>query len=201
VTARVLPYGPRARLVETDEDPLALAAALEGVAGVVDVVPAARTVLVTFAPDTDVAAAVDALSTREVLADAGDQPPAVEIPVVYDGADLAAVAAACDMTMRDVIDRHAAATYRCAFCGFAPGFGYLRGLDPALHLPRLPTPRTRVPAGAVAIAAEFSAVYPSVSPGGWHLLGRTTATLWDVRREPPALIVPGAVVQFVETRP
>jgi KipI family sensor histidine kinase inhibitor len=99
----------------------------------------------------------------------------------------------------DVIERHQAPTYACAFCGFAPGFAYLTGLDAALHLPRRPTPRTRVPAGSVAIAAEYSAVYPSVSPGGWHLIGRTDATLWDVERPLPAAIVPGTRVRFVAT--
>ena len=90
---------------------------------------------------------------------------------MYDGEDLADVAAACGMSTDEVVRRHVAGRYTCAFCGFAPGFAYLTGLDPALHLPRRPTPRTRVPAGAVAIAAEYTAVYPSPSPGGWHLLG------------------------------
>lgn len=95
------------------------------------------------------------------------------------------------------MERHAAGTYRAAFCGFAPGFAYLTGLDPSLHLPRRDTPRTRVPAGSIAIAAEYTAVYPSASPGGWHLIGRTDATLFDPQRQPPALIVPGTAVHFV----
>jgi KipI family sensor histidine kinase inhibitor len=87
----------------------------------------------------------------------------------------------------------------CAFVGFAPGFAYLTGLHPSLHLPRRATPRTRVPAGAVAIAAGYSAVYPSASPGGWHLIGHTDATMWDAGRDPPAAIGPGASVHFVVT--
>jgi KipI family sensor histidine kinase inhibitor len=127
----------------------------------------------------------------------GGDVPAVEIPVVYDGEDLAEVAAACGTSTDEVVRRHLAGRYECAFCGFAPGFAYLTGLDPGLQLPRRATPRTRVPAGAVAIAAEYTAVYPSPSPGGWHLLGRTDAVLWDVSRPEPASIRPGTTVRFV----
>jgi KipI family sensor histidine kinase inhibitor len=97
----------------------------------------------------------------------------------------------------DVIALHSSATYVAAFCGFAPGFTYLTGLDPRLQLPRRPTPRTRVPAGSVAMATRFTAVYPAASPGGWNLLGHTDAVPWDVEREKPALIEPGDRVQFV----
>ena len=97
------------------------------------------------------------------------------------------------------MSRHSDATYRAAFCGFAPGFAYLTGLDPALQLPRRATPRTRVPAGSVAIAAGYSAVYPTTSPGGWHLVGHTDAVLFDADRDPPALIAPGTTVHFVPT--
>ena len=110
--------------------------------------------------------------------------------------DLPAVAAETGLTHDEVIGRHARGRYVVAFCGFAPGFAYLTGLDPQLHVPRLSEPRTRVPAGAVGIADEFTGVYPRPSPGGWRLLGRTAATLWDVERKPPALLVPGARVRF-----
>jgi len=100
----------------------------------------------------------------------------------------------------EVVDLHTSATYRCAFCGFAPGFGYLTGLDPSLHLARRATPRSRVPSGSVAIAAGYSAVYPTASPGGWHLLGRTHVELWRSDRDVPALITPGAFVRFVPAR-
>jgi KipI family sensor histidine kinase inhibitor len=120
----------------------------------------------------------------------------VTLPVRYDGADLDAVAAASSLTASEVVRRHSSATYVAAFCGFAPGFAYLTGLDPALHLPRRSTPRTRVPAGAVAIAGDYTAVYPHPSPGGWHLLGHTDAPVWDVERPRPNLLVPGTRVRF-----
>jgi KipI family sensor histidine kinase inhibitor len=196
---RVLPYGPAAWLVELDEDEVApYTRALRGAnrPGVREIVPGARTVLVR----TDPAATEDLrpwlLELPPLPASAGAE-LTIEIPVRYDGPDLAEVAASTGLTVDDVIDRHRAATYTCAFCGFSPGFAYLRGLDDGLVLPRRPTPRTRVPAGAVAIADRYSAVYPSPSPGGWHLIGHTDASLWDPRREPPALIQPGATVRFV----
>jgi KipI family sensor histidine kinase inhibitor len=125
----------------------------------------------------------------------------VVIPVRYDGADLAAVAAATGLTVGEVVAAHCGATYRVAFCGFAPGFGYLTGLPERLHVPRRSTPRTRVPAGAVAIAAGYAAVYPRPSPGGWHLLGSTDLVLFDPDRQPPALLAPGNVVRFESTGP
>ena len=100
------------------------------------------------------------------------------------------------MAVDAVVAAHAAATYTVAFCGFAPGFAYLTGLPAALRLPRRATPRPRVPAGSVAIAGELSAVYPTASPGGWHLLGRTDVALFDVDRDPPALLTPGTIVRF-----
>lgn len=120
-----------------------------------------------------------------------------EIAVDYDGEDLAAIAAMVGCSIDDVIEMHSSATYRVAFCGFAPGFGYLTGLDPRLHVPRRATPRTKVPAGSVAIASEYTAVYPRSSPGGWHLLGTTPTTMWDVDRTPPSLLQPGDAVRFI----
>ena len=200
MTRRVLPYGPGGWLVELDEnDVIGFAAAARAIAhwGLAEVVPGARTVLVRVAEP----GALEEIAA--ILAELVPQPGsattarAVEIPVDYDGADLEAVAAATDMSTAEVAERHAASTYTCAFCGFAPGFAYLVGLDPALHLPRRATPRTRVPAGAVAIAAEYSAVYPSASPGGWHLIGHSTLALWDPMRERAALVEPGTSVRFV----
>jgi KipI family sensor histidine kinase inhibitor len=115
---------------------------------------------------------------------------------VYDGEDLPEVAATLGMSRNEVVSVHSAAQYVVAFCGFMPGFSYLTGLDARLILPRRDTPRTRVPAGSVAIAAEFSAVYPRESPGGWHLLGRTDAAMWVDDRDPPALLPPGTRVKF-----
>lgn len=88
--------------------------------------------------------------------------------------------------------------FRVAFCGFAPGFGYLTGLPERYHLPRRATPRTAVPAGSLALAGEYAGVYPRSSPGGWQLIGSTDAVLWDPEREPAALFAPGVRVRFEE---
>jgi KipI family sensor histidine kinase inhibitor len=201
VTLRVLPCGERAVLVELDDGDGALAmhASLRSaaLAGVEELVPAARTVLVRFDPGVvgaeALAAAVTALPVGPVPADDG---PLVTVGVVYDGEDLAEVAARAGTTVEDVVARHQAATYRVAFVGFTPGFAYLVGGDPALRVPRLATPRPRVPAGSVAIADVYSAVYPTATPGGWRLLGRTDAPVWDPHRDPPALLAPGTRVRF-----
>lgn len=201
MTVTLHPSGPTAWLVETD-DVLGFAEAVRALApdvglDVSEVVPAARTVLVKMArPDQlDIAERwLRAVRPRPPEAGSAGQ---VEIPVRYDGDDLAAVADATGLSVEAVIARHTAGTYRSAFCGFGPGFAYLQGLDPALVLPRRATPRTRVPAGSVAIAAEYTAVYPDESPGGWHLLGHTDVTLWDLDRDPPATLAPGTRVRFV----
>ncbi len=198
---RFLPYGERALLVElVDTDAVTgYAAALRAscVPGIVDIVPAARTVLVVFDETviarTEIQRRLEAVDWRSVDAPAG---AVVVIDVQYDGDDLAAVAEHCALEVADVIRRHSAATYRSAFCGFAPGFAYLTGLDPALVVPRLATPRPRVRAGAVAIAAEYCGVYPRDMPGGWQVVGHTGAPLWNLAREHPALLAPGTVVRF-----
>jgi 5-oxoprolinase (ATP-hydrolysing) subunit B len=198
VTPRLLPYGPGGWLVEVGADEVAGYAAAVLLArhpAVLEVVPAARTVLVRVEPqggDT-VAALLRELAPEPSLPDNREE---VVIPVVYDGEDLGAVAADSGLSVADVVARHSAGRYLCTFCGFAPGFAYLTGLDPSLHLPRRATPRTRVPAGSVAIAAEYTAVYPSESPGGWHLIGRTNAVMWDLSRPRPATVPPGTTVRF-----
>lgn len=121
----------------------------------------------------------------------------VEIPVRYDGADLAEVARLVGLTPAEVVERHVRGEHRVAFCGFVPGFAYIAGLDPALRVRRRDSPRTRVPAGAVAIADEFSGVYPRESPGGWRLIGHTDLRVFDLDRNPPAALPPGARVRFV----
>lgn len=198
---RIRPCGESALLVELpDLDAVvgwhaALAAA--ELPGVTELVPAARTVLVHVDPRrTDLATLADRLRAIEPAAVHERSGELVEIPVVYDGADLSDVAVRTGLSEADVVGRHSGADYVVAFCGFAPGFGYLTGLDPSLRLPRLDTPRTTVPAGSVAIADEFAAVYPSASPGGWRLLGRTELTVWDVDRDRPALLRPGTRVRF-----
>lgn len=200
---RVRPCGDRAVLIEYDDLDQVLAAYAQLAAappdGVVDLVPAARTVLVHLDPDrtdpTRITEAVDALDlTARAAADAGG----VEIPVVYDGADLPEVADRTGLTETQVVAAHTGQEWRVAFCGFAPGFGYLTGQDDRLHVGRRRDPRTSVPAGAVALAGPFSGVYPRPSPGGWQLIGHTDLAVWDLERTPPALLTPGVRVRFVE---
>ena len=198
----VLPYGDTAVLVEPDEPAavLALTDAAGALDGVLEVVPAARTLLVRFDPRTTNAAALRAGLTDAAIATGTEPRPAgatVELPVRYDGADLQAVADEVGCDIASLVERHAAAEYTVAFCGFSPGFAYLTGLEPALQVPRLASPRTSVPAGSVAIAGEYTGVYPRSSPGGWRLLGHTDAALWDPRHTPPALLAPGVRVRFV----
>lgn len=181
---------------------LAAAIAALRLPGVTDIVPGAATVLVIAEPG-GMGLARLAGRIRELLA--GPVPPApaagaapVSVPVCYDGPDLAEVARLTGLSAGEIIERHQAAEYRVGWLGFAPGFGYLTGLDPVLaQVPRLATPRQRVPAGSVAIAGGLTAVYPSASPGGWRLIGRAAARLWDPAREPPALFAPGAPVRFL----
>jgi KipI family sensor histidine kinase inhibitor len=167
--------------------------------GVLELIPAARTVLVTYDPEVTT---FEALARRvreyEVSGGIAATGPLVEIPVHYSGADLDAVAEMTGLDRVEIIRRHTAPEYTVAFCGFAPGFGYLTGSDPVLHLPRHSTPRVRVPAGSVAVAGEFTAVYPGESPGGWQLLGSTDLAMWNVDRDPPALLAPGHRVRFIE---
>jgi KipI family sensor histidine kinase inhibitor len=120
----------------------------------------------------------------------------VTIHVRYDGEDLEFVAARTGLAVDAVVAAHEAALYRSAFCGFAPGFAYLTGLDERLHVPRLDSPRPRVDAGSVAIAGPYSGVYPNQMPGGWRILGHTDAVLWDLGRAHPALLEPGTTVRF-----
>lgn len=189
--------GESALLIETDEV-LGWYAALTArpLPGVVDLVPAATTLLVRYESTVDFESMVSYLTAVRPESAAVTEGDPLTIPVRYDGADLADVAAATGLSEDDVVAVHAAAEYTVAFTGFAPGFGYLTGLDDRLRLPRRESPRTRVPAGAVAVAGEFTGVYPRPSPGGWHLLGHTTAPLWDPSRETPALLRPGLRVRF-----
>ncbi|WHT19211.1 5-oxoprolinase subunit PxpB [Crossiella sp. CA-258035] len=197
---RVLPCGADAVLVELDsaEQVQAVHARLRAadLPEVVELVPAARTVLIEVRPGSDGLAAV-----RELLGWVDpSEPPAigreVVLPVVYDGPDLDLVARTAGLSTGEVVELHTGALYTVAFCGFAPGFGYLTGLPEPLRQPRLDSPRERVPAGSVGLAGEYTGAYPRSSPGGWRLIGRTTATLFDVDRDPPALLAPGDRVRF-----
>lgn len=206
---RVLPYGDRAVLVEVGSADEAvdwvsgLDAARSGEEGPEDlveqVVPAARSVLVVARDGVDLAALRRLVDGVEPVTSAGgDDGDVLEVPTVYDGEDLAAVAALTGLDEQGVVAAHTGQTWRVGFSGFAPGFGYLLGEDERLHVPRREEPRTRVPAGAVGLAGAYSGVYPTASPGGWQLIGRTELVLWDIDRDPPALFRPGVRVRFVD---
>ncbi len=200
---RFLPVNLDALLVELDDlqQTLALHASLlrDPIAGIEELVPAARTVLVRYRPSAQgFAALVEAIARRDVRGAAQRSETLVEIPVRYDGEDLAEVAQRLGITPDEVVRRHTGSEYTVAFTGFAPGFGYLAGGDPSLDVPRRTTPRTRIPAGAVGLAGTFSGVYPQASPGGWQIIGTTPVAMWDIDRDPPALLQPGARVRFVD---
>ena len=200
---RLMPCADSGLLVELGDmdEVLALYATLDEdlPAGVVDMVPAASTLLLTIDRSrTD----VETLSRRVAATEVGshERPTTgeVEIPVVYDGEDLAEVARLTGLDERGVIEAHTGTPWTVAFCGFAPGFGYMVGGDERIQVPRRDNPRTKVPPGSVALAGEFASVYPRESPGGWQLIGRTSLEVWDIGREPPALLVPGTTVRYVE---
>lgn len=203
---RIFPAGERALLVETGDvaGALALTAMLRraDLPALEDLIPAAETVLVRVAARTNVAelqARILDLSAHvgvEFDSDAAGHP--VVIPVRYDGPDLPDVARATGLSIAEVIAAHSETVWRAAFVGFAPGFAYLTGGDRKLAVPRRTESRTTVPAGSVALAGGFSAVYPRRSPGGWQLIGSTDATLWNIDADPPASIQPGAWVRFVD---
>lgn len=163
-------------------------------AGVTEIVPAARTVLVCGLADPRAFAAE--VTGWDVPAVTRGRGAAVEIAVRFDGPDLAEVAGLWGISAQEVAGVVTATPFRVAFCGFAPGFGYLAGLPEHLHVPRRAEPRTAVPAGSVALAGPYTGVYPRSSPGGWQLVGTTDAVLWDADREPAALLSPGTEVRF-----
>jgi len=224
---RILPCGSTALMLELDSVEEVrdwhAAAAHARLPGVVDLVPAARTLLVVLDPGRSRAAALADVTPESVLDDLArrlrvlqpvrggrpdatedvggtDGPQPLEVPVRYDGADLAEVAALWGCDVAEVVRRHTGARWTVAFCGFAPGFGYLVPDDGGdrWDVPRREVPRTSVPTGSVGLAGPYTGVYPSASPGGWRLIGRTTLELFDATREPPALMVPGRRVRFVD---
>lgn len=221
MSATIEPLGDGALLIRLGEridaalndSAIALADALQAAAvpGVLDIAPAYASVCVRY----DIAAcarrdmsACDAIGAtlrplvEAILATAGEQRPplgVLEIPVCYGGEfgpDLGDVAAHTGLDARSVIERHAASLYRVAMLGFMPGFPYLLGLDAALDTPRRTSPRTRVPAGSVAIGGAQTGIYPRELPGGWQLIGRTPLSLFDPARREPALLRPGQRVRF-----
>ncbi|TFV57055.1 allophanate hydrolase subunit 1 family protein [Mycobacterium sp. PS03-16] len=206
----VLDYGDHALLLEFagTAEVLAWTGALHDAAlpGVVDIVPASRTILLECDgphyrhPTRQRLAALRVpRSAVAEAATAGGHEPDIVIDVAYDGPDLDEVARLTGLDPAQVVEAHTATMWRVGFGGFAPGFAYLVGGDERLRVPRRAEPRTKVPAGAVGLAGEFSGVYPRESPGGWQLIGRTDAVLWDVDRDPPALLTPGMWVRFRAT--
>ncbi|ANE78077.1 allophanate hydrolase [Mycobacterium adipatum] len=199
-------YGDQALLLEFDSTADVLAwtdtVTRAGMPGVLDIVPASRTVLLKLAGPRYLAPTRQRLSKlapeHTPTAVVGTDRPDVVIEVTYDGADLDTVAELTGLSATEVIAAHTGSRWRVGFGGFAPGFAYLVGGDPRLQVPRRDEPRTRVPAGSVALAGEFSGVYPRESPGGWQLIGRTDAVLFDVTRDKPALLTPGMTVAFRE---
>ncbi|MER7708737.1 5-oxoprolinase subunit PxpB [Kitasatospora sp. NPDC097605] len=204
--AAVHPVGEHALLVEL-ADPAEVTAlygwlrerqAAGELPAVEEIVPAAGTVLLDGVADV-------AALTRELRAARPDpaaavRGPLVEVPTVYDGADLPEVARLWGVSPEAAVRIHTEPEYVVAFCGFAPGFGYLTGLPARYEVPRRATPRSSVPAGSVALAGPYTGVYPHPSPGGWQLLGRTGLPLWDATRTPPALLAPGTRVRFTPAR-
>jgi allophanate hydrolase subunit 1 len=192
---KVVDVGARACLVEVEDALVAAALATWARAaglGAREVVPAARTVLLD---------GVDPVAVREALTDwatdhAARPGPLVRLEVDYSGPDLARVADHWGCTSQEVVELHTSVEFTSTFCGFAPGFAYLAGLPLERAVPRLESPRTRVPPGSVALADTWCGVYPSASPGGWLLIGTTDARLWDVDRPQPALLAPGTRVRF-----
>lgn len=193
---KIRPCGDAAILLDcaTLDEAQGWYAALDGTA---EVVLGAQTVLLRGSPaDLRTLVAATTPGSHASLS----KLPALEIPVTYDGEDLAEVAALTGMSSDAVVEAHTGTAWTVAFGGFAPGFAYLSGGDPRLVVPRRDSPRTSVPAGAVGLAGEFSGVYPRASPGGWQLIGHTALALWDLDRDPPALLLPGHQVRFVVAR-
>ncbi len=196
---QVLPAGHDALLAEPERpaDVPLLYADLRRDVRLPDLVPGARTVL--FDGPADLLVALEYLAGVAAVRPVGDSPgPLVELPTSYDAEDLDDVARRWDMTRAEAVATHVATEFVVAFVGFAPGFAYCTGLPAELAVPRLDRPRARVPAGSVGLAGDYTGVYPSASPGGWRLLGRTDAVLWDAARREPALLVPGTRVRFTE---
>lgn len=197
VATAVRPFGPRAAIIDC---PLAtvipLATALQSSGLFHEVVPAEQSVLVTWSATVTLDDLHGVLQTVDI---SGAAPVGrdIEIPTRYDGPDLEAVARTVGMSVADVVALHSGTTFLAAFAGFAPGFIYCTGLPPRLVVPRRDTPRLAVAKGAVAIADVYTAVYPSVSPGGWNLIGHTDVELFDLQSSEPALIRPGDRVRFV----
>ena len=198
MSRRLLDYGPNAALLECDDlaEVLGLLPLLRVQAPINDVVPGARTVLLRLGEALTQADRHRLLTMPPVAVDDIESTP-IRIDVDYSGEDLAEVADEIGATPDEVVRLHTGQIWTVGFCGFAPGFAYLQGEHNRLRVRRRPTPRTRVPAGSVGLADTWSGIYPREGPGGWRLIGRTVARLWDLNRASPALLQPGGRVQFI----
>lgn len=166
--------------------------------GIEEIVPAARTLLIRFQPSQTSMRQLSMAITQRPLVSSSQRPcQIITIPVHYQGEDLADLADLSGLTVPQVIQYHQESVWKVAFTGFAPGFAYLTSPDWQWQIPRRNTPRTRIPAGSVAVAGIFSGIYPKASPGGWQLIGHTEQAIWDLNLASPALLTPGAQVQFV----
>lgn len=201
MSRRLLPYGEHGLLLECADlsETLGLLRALqrEQLEEITAIVPGARTLYLEIREPLSRQRRSDLLQLRPLPGDV-DQTKEVVVTVRYDGADLAEVAELTDLSTAEVIAAHTGQRWSVGFCGFAPGFGYLHGENERLQVPRRAEPRTAVPAGAVGLADVWSGIYPRRGPGGWQLIGRTDASLWDINRDPPALLQPGGTVRFVD---
>jgi len=206
----VLPFGDRALLAEfgsleqTIDAFRALGSAR--VQGIIELIPAAATVLVRIDPNTLTLRAAEQWLTSTVSRASSSErvgitaTPSVSIPVRYNGPDLESAALVLGISAEELVSRHSQAQWQCAFIGFVPGFAYLASTDANFTMPRRATARESVPAGSVGLAGEFTGIYPRSSPGGWQIIGTTSLTLWDEARDAPATITPGMTVRFeVET--
>ena len=194
--------GDRAVLVELDGNDAVqrLASGLEALRGneLEEIIPGHETLLLVWPTAAPTRGRIEAMiAAADAGADETSPAGEVELRVRYDGPDLELVAESCGITPDQLVARHLACRYRVAFIGFSPGFAYLLGGDPALQPPRLAEPRTRVPAGALAIAGPYTAVYPRSSPGGWNLIGSCDDLIFDATKEPPALLTAGTFVRLV----
>lgn len=194
-------YGDRAALVDcAPVKVLGIAHALRESRLFVEVVPSERSVLVTWNAPVSHQAIME-IAVAGIELEIASESRNIEIPIIYDGLDLAECAQQISMSVAELIHLHSATTYTAAFAGFAPGFMYLTGVDSRLQLPRRATPRSKVPQGSLAMADVYTAVYPLDSPGGWNLLGRTTLTMFDAHRNPASILQPGDRVTFVPVTP
>ncbi len=198
MTRRLLDYGSNAVLLECADltDALSVQPLIKTqIEQITEIIPGARTLMLRLTEPLSPADRQTLLTLPGQAQSVADQ-ESVVIEVDYSGPDLEEVSSLTGLSAEEVVAAHTGQLWTVAFCGFAPGFGYLHGEDERLRVPRRSTPRTKVPPGAVGLADEWSGIYPRSGPGGWQLIGRTDAPLWDLDRDPPALLQPGMQIRF-----